>query len=737
MAHDAGDDGDQSGVDVASRWQLLAPLLTAALRNPRQTLGLLSVARLKNLYVTLFRQPAETRECIVNYYLDLYDANADDVERSNADGAVELPLRFPQPSDRPTVSIVVPAHNHYHTTLDCLHAVLKNSAGIDYEVIIADDASTDATIDIERAVVNARVVRNPTNAGFLHTCNRACATAGGRWLVLLNNDTRVAQGWLAGLLELGERHPDIGIVGPRLIYPNGRQQEAGGIVWRDGSAWNYGRGGDPRRAEYDYVRDVDYVSGACLCVRAELWRRIGGFDARYAPAYYEDVDLAFSARALGFRVLYQPRSVVVHLEGISHGKDPAVGIKRYQARNRDVFAGKWRAVLERAHLPPGGPLHVARERPSKVGTMLVVDHRIPRQDRDAGARSTFQYVKWFVERGLRVKFIGDDFLRHAGYTDSLQQLGVEVLHGAWYRRNWQDWLRAHGPDIDYAYLHRPQIASKYLGAIRKYSRAKVLYFGHDLHFLRATRQAELQGSHRLDAEAARWRALEFGLFESCDVIYTASDVETREIRRHFPDSVVRTIPLYLSDGVAKADDDFDSRHGLLFVGGFGHPPNVDALEWFLREILPLVRRALPDCSLAVAGSNVTDGVRRLAGPVASIHENVSDAVLEDLYRRSRLAVVPLRFGAGIKGKILEAMQWQLPVVTTSIGAEGLPDAENYLAIADGADAFARRLTALYRSHPDWLRQREQGRLAFNRCFNKRRAAEILGQDIALAVGRRT
>lgn len=731
MTRQSLNDFDDSTVAPTSRWQLLAPLLLAALRNPVQTLGLLSFARIKNLYVTLFRQPAEMRESIVSYYVDLYEAADDGPPETVSEALPELPLCFPSRSAVPLVSIVVPAHNHYETTLRCLDAVLRNTREIAYELILADDASSDATRTIEHVVENVQVVRNEENIGFLHTCNRALRSATGRWLVLLNNDTLVTDGWLSQLLRLAERYPNVGMVGPKLLYPNGKLQEAGGIVWRDGSAWNYGRGGDPRRPEYNYVRDVDYVSGACICVRRKLWQQFDGFDPRFAPAYYEDTDLAFAIRAHGYRVMYQPQSVVVHVEGVSHGKDPAVGIKGYQQRNAARFAEKWRSVLRDGHLPAGSDLHQARERTTGQKTMLIIDHRVPRQDRDAGSRSTYQYIRWFLQCGLRVKFIGDDFHFHRGYTEALQQLGVEVLYGPWYARNWKEWLRTQGADLDYVYLHRPQVASKYLAEIRRSSRAKVLYFGHDLHYLRVHRQAQQSDETRLADEVERWRDMEFEVFRQADVIYYPSDVETREVLRSFPDKTVRSIPLYLTDGVAEMPEDYQDRHGLLFVAGFAHPPNLDAFDWFVSDILPRIHASLPDCRVAVVGSNVPQQVKQHAGAMLDVHENVSDETLDAIYRSSRLAVVPLRYGAGIKGKILEAMQLQLPVVTTSIGAEGLPDAERYLTIADTAEAFAQQLVGLYQSHETWMQYREQGRRAFNAYFGKRRAAEILGQDIAL------
>jgi glycosyltransferase involved in cell wall biosynthesis len=522
---------------------------------------------------------------------------------------------------------------------------------------------------------------------------------------MLNNDTEVQRSWLEALLAVFRRDPAAGLVGARLVYPDGTLQEAGGICWRDGSAWNYGRGADPSSPEFNYLRETDYCSGACIMLPRDLWNELGGFGERYAPAYYEDTDLAFRVRAAGRRVYYQPKAVVVHHEGKSNGTDTAGGVKAYQVRNQQIFFERWKETLT-AHQPNGRRVFRARERSFDRKIVLVIDHYVPQPDRDAGSRSMMTYLRFFLEEGFSVKFVGDDHIAHQPYTDELERLGIEVLVGPEFREHWPEWLAVNGPEIDYVFLSRAHTAKRWLETLRQHTKAPLLFYGHDL-LSRTQRRAheEFGDGTRLDT-SEEVHALERGVFAAVDWIFYPSAAEVAALRAEFPRYRIGRLPLYTFGAPDRAIPGFAERGGLLFVGGFGHPPNSDAMLWFVREAMPELRRTCPGIHLTIVGSNPTPDILALAAPDVVLRNNVPEAELVDLYRSHRLAIAPLRMGGGIKGKILEAMFLGTPVVTTPIGAEGLGWTPRHLVIAELAD-FTSAVHALHGNPNDWRSIQEQ------------------------------
>jgi glycosyltransferase involved in cell wall biosynthesis/SAM-dependent methyltransferase len=432
-------------------------------------------------------------------------------------------------------------------------------------------------------------------------------------------------------------------------------------------------------------------------VPKQLFSELGGFDEHYLPAYCEDSDLALKIRDKGYRVIYQPLSTLIHYEGITSGTDTTQGTKAYQIENSKKLFQRWQHRLK-AHQAPGVDADNAKDRMAKR-RVLVLEHCTPTPNQDAGSVTVFNLLLLLREMDFQVTFIPEDnFLYMPEYTTALQRVGIEVLYAP-YVSSVETHLKECGSRYDFTLLFRGGVVERNIEVLRQYCpKAKVLFHTVDLHFLRMQREAELFNDKTKMKQAAEMRQREFAAIRAADATIVHSTAELELLRPEFPNEKISVFPLIMD--VPGTNRGFLDRRDIVFVGGYQHTPNIDAVQFFASEIMPLLRKQLPGVRFYAAGRKPPAEIEKLACEDVIITGFVEDLI--PLLDKMRVSVAPLRYGAGIKGKIGSAMAVGLPVVATSLAAEGmsLTEGEN-IVVADGAEAFATTVVRLYEDEALW------------------------------------
>lgn len=699
-----GDPGVQDKLQVTDTFLvLLARKLDAKIKqNPRLKKGLVKIrdaARKSKYSVASLRAKKPTAQVT---------PAMEKTEIKKLITGIKLPA-----ASHPDVSIIIPAFNKVAYSATCIKSIANNlRKGPSFEVVLVDNGSSDETPLLE-GIENLVYKRNAENLGFVGGCNSGIPHTKGEYIVFLNNDTEVTETWLSSLYDTISNDPKVGLAGSKIIYPNGLLQEAGGIIFNDANGLNYGKFDQADSYQYNYVREVDYCSGASIIIRRDLLQEFGGFDKLYQPAYYEDTDLAFKVRQKGLKVVYQPDSVIYHVEGGTAGIDTSSGFKKFQVINKEKFLKRWGAELKKSHVSESD-WYFGRDR-SGDKLALIIEEDTPTPDKDSGSIRMVAMIKGLQSLGYKVTFWPNNLKYKSGYTHALQQMGVEVVYG---NIDFMQFARLFGHAYEVVLMSRPEICAKYVNICRTiFTNAKLIYDTVDLHYVRLARQAEVErvNAEQLDEQSKWYEVLEKGLMERTDATLVVSPKEADILKQSSVHADIRVVSNIHTVTESSYKNTFEDRKDIIFVGNYAHLPNRDAATWFINDIFPTVRKQLDTAVLHIVGANMPKDLESsLAGKNIVVHGFVSDAELKDLLVSSRVFIAPLRYGAGVKGKIGQAIEHGLPVVTTDMGAEGMFLKDDFSCLkANTAKAFAEAIVSLYTDKKLWdtIRKNAKGVLA--------------------------
>jgi GT2 family glycosyltransferase/glycosyltransferase involved in cell wall biosynthesis len=577
----------------------------------------------------------------------------------------KAPIYFP-PVENPVVSIVIPVYRGMAVLENCLRSLsvcLETEPS--FEVILVDDCPEEQVLWGIPNSGGLFKISNTENLGFLLTCNKGAEVARGRFICLLNSDTLVYPGWLRHLVDAEEETPDAGLVGGMLLNADGTIQDAGWRILQSGWGYPIGRDKDARDGAFTYRREVDCVTGACFLMKTSLFLDMGGLDAHYAPAFYEEFDLAFRARQRGLKVIYEPKSRVVHLGSASYGEERR---NQLSAINHAKFSERFATVLR---MQPSGleEEFLLQQASDALPVLLVVDYGVPQPNRHAGDVTMSSYLSLLATTGWRVVFCPMDGRAEGPSAENLECQGIMLIRSP---QTLDSWLVENGKHVKEVWLARPEIAEKIISPLRDLTSARLTYYTHDLHHVRLEREAELYADDNKLAEAKRMKKIELSVFASVDQITSPSADEAEIIRNFCPGKSVSVLPPYYYEANEICPQDashFEDLTDVVFVGGFPHTPNVDAALYIANEIMPQVWERRPDVRLVLVGYAPPAEILALAGSRVVVTGQVPD--VKPYLNRARVLLVALRYGAGVKGKTVDALRQGVPVVSTQVGVEGI------------------------------------------------------------------
>jgi O-antigen biosynthesis protein len=607
-------------------------------------------------------------------------------------------------ADRPLVSVVIVLFNRAELTLRCLRSLERTSGAVPIEVILVNNASTDETPALLAQIGGTTIVQFDENRGFLLGCNVGSRSASGQYILLLNSDTELLADTLAAAVEVLQTDDSIGAVGARLVLPDGSLQEAGSIIWRDGSCLGYGRGEDPGAPQYSFARDVDFCSAAFLLTPRAVFERLGGFDAIYVPAYYEDTDYCARLWQAGYSVRYDPRIIVRHYEfGSSCTSQDAI---TQQLAHRSLFVSRHHKWLEaQREFAPDAELD-ARVHSANRRRILVFDDRVPHTALGSGFPRALELIRTLVALGWEVTLY-PLWIKDEPWPEVYQELprSVEVMTG-WGPERVPAFMAERASFYRIVLVsrsHNLDRLSDVLGPPTAwFPETRIIFDAEALQVSREAMRRRIDGVALSETDLEREIDNELRDVAGMDAVITVSALEGERLARAGRPVHVITHQVRPNPGSRS----FSSRLGFLFVGAFSeHSPNADSILWFCDQVFPRLRSRLRDAAVTIAGHAPPRRVMALRGYGVDVRQDVQD--LSPLYDAARVVIAPTRFAAGIPLKVIHAAAAGVPVVCTGILGRQLGWHKGIeLLIADGAEEFTEACTMLHDNETLWRSLRE-------------------------------
>lgn len=612
----------------------------------------------------------------------------------------------------PLVSIIIPVYGQIKYTLNCLLSIYENEDNIPKEIIIVNDNSQDSTLVYLSKIKDLKILNNCENLGFLKSVNRGISESRGEFIYLLNNDTKVLHNYLSSLLEVFNLQKNIGAVGSKMIFANEHLQEAGCLLFKDQSIVNLGATKSPIAPQFNFLRKVDYCSGCSLLFRKTSKKgEINFLNEAYSPAYYEETDLCMRLKyQQDLDIYYQPASEIIHFENVSYGAKSEGKIALLQ-KNEKIFWKNWGSFIQAQKTIIRNQQPIFNENHHYRLSILILEEFLPKYDQDSGSNRFTEIIKILQENNFRIylaiKNLNTE--KDKPYISIFQQMGVEVVQEFVTPQNKiirvKKQLRHIKNMVDLVWIFRPEGYDYWTKILRSlHFVSPIIYDMVDLHYLRFNREKDFfNKKKKVIRKENKIISIEQKALKDSDAIAAISQEEKLQIVKNgIPSEKIFVVSNIHQIKKSGNKIPFEARNGIIFIGGFNHKPNVDAVLFLKNQIMPLVWEKKSEIQVSIIGGDLPEEIKQLHSSnfqILGYQKNV-----DFWFENSRIFVAPLRYGAGVKGKIGQALEYQLPIISSPIGVEGmklLDGVQALVAETDHPEDFAEKIINLYDNEDLW------------------------------------
>jgi len=579
---------------------------------------------------------------------------------------------------KPEVSIIINNCFRLDYLFNCLTLIKDNGKDQNFEVILLNNNENRFINNFLKNISGVKIISVANDVTYIELAKVVTDYVKGKYLHLINCDVQPKGNWLSPLIKILNEN-DFGAAGSKIISPSGLLRNTGNFI----NQHPIGVYEHIKHPSFNFQREVDFnTSNSLMLSKADFLKLdLGNLSSKNTSNFGQEIGFALKNKLNKISV-YQPLSEVISFSPLKNSIPNAT-----------------QTVLPKA----------------QIKSILFIDDEIPAPDQDSGSNRIFQIMLLVKSLGYHVVFMPVTGIKREGYFEQMVYAGFEVLYQFPNRKGMIKILLKKMPEIEVAWLCKPHNNEQFKFIFDANKNCKWIYDTIDLHFLRMQREADLSKSETIMQEADATKELEINIAKQADVTLAITDDEKIILKKEGIQNVAIIPNIHQLRIDRNAENSCAERDGLLFIGGYLHKPNIDAAIWLVKEIMPIVWKSIPTLKVTLLGSNPTNEVLKLQSECVNVPGYIHD--VSSYFNNSKIFVAPLRFGAGMKGKIGQSLEFGLPIVSTDIGVEGigLVDNENVI-VANDTIAFADKIVSLYNNEALWNKIRNNSLKAL-RAYN--------------------